>query len=156
MWGVTPIKDPEDLQNKRRKKLLSISFFLFFFWQLCCDVELLKACRPYSLSSMRRQVRRSLNLCHREAHMRDCNKVSGQCICATTRSCSTMIRAATRILGIVYIDGVLHLLCANHPSADKSQRWAHNSPSSNGLDSPSVCVSSSEHLWNLPQTKIWI
>jgi hypothetical protein len=51
--------------------------------------------------------------------MRDDNKVSRQHIYATARSSMTTIRATTRMFGIVYIDGLLHLLCANHPSIDK-------------------------------------
>jgi hypothetical protein len=51
--------------------------------------------------------------------MSDNNKVFGQLICATAQSCTTMICAATRTLGIVYIDILLHLLCVNHPSIDK-------------------------------------
>jgi hypothetical protein len=33
----------------------------------------------------------------------------------------TTIRATTRMLGIIYIDDLLRLLCANHPNTDKTQ-----------------------------------
>jgi hypothetical protein len=52
------------------------------------------------------------------------NKVSGQCICATAQTYTPMIRAVMRMLGIVYNDGLLHLLYANHPSVDKTQSEA--------------------------------
>jgi hypothetical protein len=51
--------------------------------------------------------------------MRDDNKVFGQRICATAQSCMTMIRTAMRTFRIIYIDGLLRLLCANHPNTDK-------------------------------------
>jgi hypothetical protein len=98
----------------------------------------------------------SPNQCHREARSKDGNKVSGQRICTTTQSCTSTIRAATWTFGIVYIDGLLRLLCTNHLSTDKIQRWAHDSLCINGLVLTGVCVSSSEYSWNLPQTKIWI
>lgn len=53
---------------------------------------------------------------------------SGQCICAIAQSCMTTICTATRMFMIVYMDSLLGITCANHPSADRKQRWAHNSP----------------------------
>jgi hypothetical protein len=88
----------------------------------------------------------SPNHCYREAHTRDDNKVSGQCTCVTARSCTSMIHAAMRTFGIIYIDDLLRLLCVNHPSDDKTPRWTHDSPCSNELVPLNDRVSSSEHL----------
>jgi hypothetical protein len=158
MWGVTSIKGTEDFQNKTYKKIL----LLILFFLPPCDTSVvvlsfLKLAGPTPWHAQGEGSVGSLNHCHREARRRDGNKISGQRICATAQSCLTMIRSTTRTFGIIYINGLLHLLCANHPSTDKTQRWAHNFPSSYELDSPGVlCVSSYEHKWNFPQTKIWI
>jgi hypothetical protein len=84
---------------------------------------------------------KSLSLCHHEAHARDDNKISGQCICVITWRCSTTNCAATLTIGCCLADQ-LHLrcsvaflmfdiisplfyfvyFCANQPSADKTQR----------------------------------
>jgi hypothetical protein len=150
MWGVMPIKSTEDFQNKRHKKiLLSILFSL----SLSCDdsvvvLSCFKLTGPYR--AWGEGWAGSLNRCRREARTRDDNKVSRQRICVTARSCTSTIHVATRTFGIVYIDGMLCLLCVNHPSADKIQLWANDSSCSNRLDSPTFCVSSTEYLWNFP------
>jgi hypothetical protein len=57
----------------------------------------------------------SPNLFHREARTRDGNNISGQHVCVTARSCTSTIHTVTTAFRIVYIDGLLRLLYANHP-----------------------------------------
>jgi hypothetical protein len=113
-WGFPEIK-------YTRKILSLFSSSSLFSWWFCCGVELLQACQHYSYHARGEGWAGSLNRCCCEARTRDGNKVSGQRNYATARSCTTTICAATRTFRIIYINDLLALLCANHPSADKTQ-----------------------------------
>jgi hypothetical protein len=122
-----------------RKYFSPLSYSSFSFNNSAMVLSCFKLDSPTPCRTWREGWAGSPNRCRREACTRDNNNFFGQRICMSARSCMSMIYAATRTFGrIIYINGLLYLLCANHPSPNKTQKWAHDSPCSNGFDSPGV------------------
>jgi hypothetical protein len=160
--SVTPVRGHAykrlrgSLEQYTRKYFSLFSFSSLSFDDSAVMLNCFKLADPTPCHALGEGWAGSPNCFRRKARMKYGNKVPRQHIYVTARSYTSMIHATTRTFGIVCIDGLLRLLCANHPSVDKTQSWAPDSPCSNGLDLPGVYVSCTEHSWNLPQTKIWI